>query len=639
MRALAEKKERHMHLKHCDITNFRSIKNLRISFENNFQVLVGLNEAGKSNILKALSFLEPDIEPEDDDIRDPGYDETPIHDAHIRFVFGLEKKETKKIFDNLRSEFKAKNIKRPIIQVGSKNYTLQEFCDYKKEGLYVVNLLKKTKSARYWALYGSHYTLSKVWKKVPKSWSKYSEFEDNNFKYICIEDYPEYEGDSELEDILVEDINASVGAGIIATVKEKLFECIVWRYSENNLLPGRIDIGTFSVNPDTCEPLRNIFYLAGYEDISKTITDAQQKTNGMRNLLRKLSDNTTKHLRKVWPEYKNISIDLSQNGSVIEAGIEDEFNVYSLDRRSDGFKRFITFLLMISAKVKAEYLYDTVIIIDEPDIGLHPSGVQFLREELKKISKDNIVIIASHSIFMVDKDRIDRHIIVKKYKEETKVTSNHSSSMLDEEVIYRALGYSLFDLLKKRNVIFEGWSDKYTFQKWVGSNLANKKIKTDWKGMGMLHALGAKDVQRIAAQLEDFDREYFIVTDADNPSLDWQKKFEGKYEWITYKDLGFKDKETIEDFLDESYINKMIMSVLKKEQLDTGISFDGVSIFNRKIENINNSLNIGKEEFGRLKKLIKNAIFDNLIPKNIDLKDLVNTIDISSGNRFQLKSK
>lgn len=624
-----------MYLKYCKIKNFRSIRELKIGFENNFQILVGLNEGGKSNILKALSLIDPDITPEDDDIRDPRHDETPIDKAYIRFIFGLEKKETKKIFDNLQQKFKAKNIKCPIIKIRAKNHSLQAFCDYKKEGLYEINLKEKTKSANHWKLSGNHYTLSKTWKKIPKEWKEYEDFEDKDFEYICIEDYPEYKDNSELKDILLDDLNRTVGNEVIRTIENKLFDCIVWRYSESNLLPGRIDIEAFSNDPDTCEPLRNIFYLAGYDDIAETISDAQQKTNGMRNLLRKLSNNTTKHLKKVWPEYKNISIDLSQNGNVIDAGIEDEFNIYSLNRRSDGFKRFITFLLMISAKVKADYLYNTIILIDEPDIGLHPSGTQYLREELKKISQDNFVIIASHSIFMIDKDRIDRHLIIKKVKEETTITSDYSNNMLDEEVIYRALGYSLFDLLKKKNVIFEGWSDKYTFQQWIRSSSATKKIKKAWKNIGMVHALGAKDVQRVASQLEDFDREYLVITDADEPSLNWQRKFQGKYKWVTYADLKFNDKKTIEDFLDVNYVEKTIMDLLKKEQLDIGISFEGCSTFNSRLESIKNTIKLNKDEFGRLKIIIKNAIFKNILYKNIHLHELVIAIDISGNTCFQ----
>ena len=210
---------------------------------------------------------------------------------------------------------------------------------------------------------------------------------------------------------------------------------------------------------------------------------------------------------------KKYFLELTQNGTFIEAGILDEFNVYSLDRRSDGFKRFVTFLLMISAKVKAEYLNDTLIIIDEPDIGLHPSGVQYLREELRKISKNNIVFVASHSIFMIDKDRIDTHLIIKKDKEETTLTSSYSSDMLDEEVIFKAMGYSLFEMLKKKNIIFEGWSDKRSFQIWLESKQANAATKAIWKDKGLVHAFGAKDVQRVANHLENFDREYLVLSD------------------------------------------------------------------------------------------------------------------------------
>jgi predicted ATP-dependent endonuclease of OLD family len=68
-----------MFLKRCEIKNFRSIKDLTVNFDNNFQILVGLNESGKSNILRALSFLEPTVIPNADDIRDPRHDEEPIN--------------------------------------------------------------------------------------------------------------------------------------------------------------------------------------------------------------------------------------------------------------------------------------------------------------------------------------------------------------------------------------------------------------------------------------------------------------------------------------------------------------------------------------------------------------------------------
>lgn len=235
---------------------------------------------------------------------------------------------------------------------------------------------------------------------------------------------------------------------------------------------------------------------------------------------------------------------------------------------------------------------------------------------------------------MIDKDRVDRHLIVKKEKEETTITSNYSSTMLDEEVIFRALGYSFFELLKNRNVIFEGWSDKFTFQKWIESN---KEIKKNWKDIGMIHALGAKDVERVSAQLENFNRECFIITDADEPSLEWQKKYGGLYNWITYKDLGFENKETIEDFINVEYVQKMIMFVLQKEQLYVGVSLDECSTFNSKMKKLDSALGVSKEEFKRLKTIIKNTIFENFIPKSINLEELINAVNILADDRFQPK--
>lgn len=594
--------------------------------ENKFQVLVGLNEAGKSNILKALSFLDPAILPTEDDVRDPRHDENPVEDSEVSFIFGLEKEDTKQIFSKVKLLFQAKDFNQDVLMKSKQGFSLQEFCSYKKDGIYETNVITKSKRFTYYSL-ESVFSVSDNWKKVPAAWSGYEKFTSKTFKYISIADYLELKDDTTLEDIKVVDINNAVGQEIIAFVKSNLFECVVWRYDENNLLPARIDISTFKSDPDICEPLRNIFYLAGYNDIEKSLNDAELKSKGIKNLLRKISENTTSHLRKVWPEYKKISFELSQNGKFIEAGILDEFNVYSLDKRSDGFKRFVTFLLTISAKVKAEYLNDTLIIIDEPDIGLHPSGVQYLREELRKISKNNIVFVASHSIFMIDKDRIDTHLIIKKDEEETTLTSNYTSDMLDEEVIYRAMGYSLFEMLKKKNVIFEGWTDKRTFQIWLSSKQANAATKAKWKDVGLVHAIGAKDVQRVASNLENFDREYLVISDADQPSIERQSKFQGKYKWFTYKDLGFEDKDTIEDFLSEVFVNEAIMNVLKKEQLNNSFSItDGIT-FNAKLTEIKTAFKFNKDESERINKLIKNSIFESIKPDKINLEELIGKIN------------
>ncbi|MCT2532373.1 ATP-binding protein [SAR92 clade bacterium H231] len=625
-----------MHLKYCDINNFRSIQDLKVTFDNNFQILVGFNEAGKSNILKALSLINPDILPDEDDIRDPGHDEEPVETAFVRFVFGLEVFETNKIFNNIKPKFKAKSIGCPIFLKGKEELSIEGLCGLKKEGIYKVNILDKSKRGQYWTIYEYEKACSSTgnWKKVPSGWSGYEDFDDSDFQYICVHDYPKYEEDGELEEVSMGDVYSIIGGEICNLVVVSLPECIVWTYTESNILPNKVDIEAFTSDPDTCEPLSNIFYLGGYDDIKKTITDAQSKTNGIRNLLKKLSSNATSHLNSVWPEYKSISINLIENGDYIDMGIEDKFNIYSFSRRSDGFKRFSTFLLLISAKVKADYLSNTIILIDEPDIGLHPTGVQFLRKELEKISKNNVLVVSSHSIFMIDKERIDRHLIVKKEDEITNVTIGSVSDILDEEVLYHALGFSFFDLLKRKNIVFEGWRDKHAFQRWLKSTSVSSATKSEWKDIGMMHALGAKDVARVSSLMEGFGREYFILTDSDKPSLDWKQKFEGDGKWLTYRDLGFDDKETIEDFIESSYIDKMISKVLQNEQINADASFQDCATFNAKVKHLRTTMSLSKDDSSRLGNLIKNQIFEDIPPKFIDLNSLVGAINLSSGDPF-----
>ena len=113
-----------MFLKRCEIKNFRSIKDLTVNFDNNFQILVGLNESGKSNILRALSFLEPTVIPNADDIRDPRHDEEPINESYVRFVFGFTPDETKTIYESVSGRVAAKNLASPIIQIGASDLRL-----------------------------------------------------------------------------------------------------------------------------------------------------------------------------------------------------------------------------------------------------------------------------------------------------------------------------------------------------------------------------------------------------------------------------------------------------------------------------------------------------------------------------------
>jgi hypothetical protein len=267
-----------------------------------------------------------------------------------------------------------------------------------------------------------------------------------------------------IDKVTLTDLNLLVGSAINEVVRSSLPKCVFWEYKESNLLPSQINIEGFKADPDTCMPMKHMFALAGHSKVKSSIKEAQKRPNGLRNLLKRVSDLSTQHLHKVWEDYSNIRLQLVQNGDNIDAHVEDTYNTFNFSRRSDGFKRFVTFLLLISAKAEMNELTNTLYLHDEPEVSLHPSGARYLRNELINISQNNLVLYSTHSIFMIDSKVINRHLIVEKKNEVTEIREVDVSNMVDEEVIFNALGYSTFENLKLKNIVFEGWRDKKLFQ-------------------------------------------------------------------------------------------------------------------------------------------------------------------------------
>lgn len=85
-----------MILDRVEIKNFRSIKNVTILFGNKGLILIGKNEAGKTNILKPIAALFCEYKVTNKDKRKRIQNEK-IDSYYIRGVFKLSKQEKQKI--------------------------------------------------------------------------------------------------------------------------------------------------------------------------------------------------------------------------------------------------------------------------------------------------------------------------------------------------------------------------------------------------------------------------------------------------------------------------------------------------------------------------------------------------------------
>jgi len=312
------------------------------------------------------------------------------------------------------------------------------------------------------------------------------------------------------------------------------------------------------------------------------------------------------------------------NGPDLEAGIEDESNHYELSQRSDGFKRFVTFLLMVSAEQASDLLKDTLLLIDEPEIGLHPTGARYLMDELIDIAKDNYVVFSTHSIFMVDNKIINRHLIIRKKNEITEAEEVSESNIQDEEVIYKSLGYSIFSSLKEKNLIFEGWRDKKLFETALSRVPAAYEATKGLKALGRCFVRGVKQVENVTPLFEAGNRKCLILSDSDATAREHQRRYQqdkGYGVWKRYDEiLAGTTAITGEDFIKEAALEAAIQETAKKYKIpelplaDLNNAGSKVNVLRRWLA----GAGIQKEEVDKALENVKELLFDAL--KNSDIK-------------------
>ncbi|MCQ2402520.1 MAG: AAA family ATPase [Lentisphaeria bacterium] len=115
----------------------------------------------------------------------------------------------------------------------------------------------------------------------------------------------------------------------------------------------------------------------------------------------------------VIPFFDDFTLDVVQMGEAQKVkltwkqkGTDYPMQPYHL---SDGSIRFICLVTALMQPVPS-----TTIVIDEPELGLHPEAIRILAELIKAASKQTQVIIATHSPLLLDQFAIEDIIVAKR---------------------------------------------------------------------------------------------------------------------------------------------------------------------------------------------------------------------------------
>lgn len=356
-----------------------------------------------------------------------------------------------------------------------------------------------------------------------------------------------------------------------------------WTYEEKYLVEGKVNLKTFADNPDINIPLKNMFYLAGYKnqsEIKSKVDEIEKSDKKRKKLMKEINSTSTKYLNDKWKEHE-IDIEVEIESSTLEISVAvkdkaDEDSYYDMADRSQGFKQFISLLLSVSISSVSGNTKDHLILIDEPEVHLHPSGVRWMLKELIEIGKHNYLFISTHSNFMLDKDARERHYLLTKGK--TGLTETHhitsDEDINDDEVLQSAFGINIItESLPQHRLLVEGQTDKKILQKAL-ERINNNQTVAIFNGTG-------SNMVAVASYLLQNKVNPLVIVDDDKAGKEAKNKilkiddiFVNKTHTIRDLDGNITDGGTIEDALPKDFVESKTKEVLKTHGVSGVISLD-----------------------------------------------------------------
>ncbi len=526
-----------MELKAVCFNSFRSLADATLNITHRCMSLVGLNESGKTNVLLGIRTL-------DNDYKLVPRDQCEVIDQYptITFEFKFSQSEADKVF---------KSVIAPLKQISTVDVEAV-FAPSKFEGVNFVRYLSSTskeptrifKTVAAIKPKDSGIMILKKEFRASTDTFKIGEKEYQLSKaQIAKKDQIPEEVLPKFEELTEVGFTALIAKSFADAVEGILPQIVYWTWDKKYLIPPEISYEKFMENNDprdVCVPLYNIFLLSGTlgiydeESLAEKIKEWKTDSGKRKKDAQAINATLNKHIRDVWKEFDQ-EFDLTLDADRITLHITDPKSptggYYEMERRSQGFWSFISFLLTISAETRCESLNNYILVLDEPETHLHPSGVRFMRDELLKLAdQGNYVVFATHSIFMIDRKDLRRHVMVKKKHEKTQLTPATENNIIQESVLYlEGFGTDREDFsIGPRTLVFEGELDRKIFEFYNSECLMADKKK--FKDYQTLVGGGTNDIEKfIKSRLLSSETSSVLVLDRDEPGRNIQRMLLDKY--------------------------------------------------------------------------------------------------------------
>ncbi|MEK7120746.1 MAG: AAA family ATPase [Patescibacteria group bacterium] len=342
---------------------------------------------------------------------------------------------------------------------------------------------------------------------------------------------------------------------------------LFWKYEEKeHYLPEKVPIADFVANPSQYPGVNCMFTITGWKESEYQNNLISFDSTTKDQLVRKTQDTVNDLIRKHWSTHKELTVKLSFNGDFLDISLSEPGHETPPNFRSDGFKWFLAFLLFF--KKHASSLSGYVLLIDEPGGFLHPQGQKDVLKELTFLSSENQIVYTTHQTFLINKNFPDSVRIIKRERRgkgenayDSRVYGiNDRKHILTDKLLRESLGFLVSDIspVNERNILVEGEFDRELLIE------ANKYFKViDLNDVSIIGCSRASNIQKYASLYTSNDLVVAGLYDSDSPGKSSFTSASG-FEKLQLGEVFTNGTETIEDVLPDDVFLAGVDSWKKK---------------------------------------------------------------------------
>ncbi len=528
-----------------EIENYRAIEKVRINLSFSINPIIGVNESGKTTVLKAILAF------------DKNRDKLNFGE-HLEFQNKYATSDTKgcKIKGSMRLDKG---------ELSSLNNSLLKYANAKD-----VALAKKFNTKTEFVLTRE---LSKVENKYHFSHEGFSDKANERVTKFLVSNLPFILYFDDFSDRVPDTID----------------------FPMDYIRTGKL---TRNKNREWQEIIEEIFKRADTEGIDDkethltsfmTISDVDRKGD----ILSDIQDELNKEIIKEWKRIKKtgkafaddsekLELEIENKGScfqfkVKDKSFKDKTRTFNISQRSKGFQWFFNY--MIKLKFNPNYklkLENSLFLLDEPGSYLHSAAQVELLNELKRVSNNNTIIYCTHSQYLLNPTVIKLGSVKIADKSKSKIIlQDYGTYKVKKDKgalspIYEALQLNFAHDFVGKIVITEGITDFYLFRIiQENTNWINEDVK-------FIPGSGASQSSNLISFAVSFSDDFVVFLDNDKAGLDAKRKYKSEFgEAVGDKLFIYRETEskfTLEDYLSTADCDNLL-ELTKSIDLKRGLGF------------------------------------------------------------------